>query len=90
MKTLGFIMALTASTVTAGEGAGRATVPGHGTDTLRGQPAEAGYLRASSPAAKLDDRLDQVVSELNAALEQRLAARAAAQIAEDTLLVSTD
>ena len=90
MKALSFILVFTAGVATAGEGVGGATVSGHDADAFRGQPAEPGYLQPSSPATKLEDRLDEVVKELDAALEQRLAERAAARITRDSLLVSAD
>ena len=90
MKALGFILVFTASAATAGEGVGGAAVSGHEADAFRGQPAEPGYLQPSSPAAELEDRLDEVIRELDAALEQRLADRAAARITMDSLLVSAD
>ena len=90
MKVLGFILVFTAGAATAGEGVGDATASDHESDALRGQPAATGYLQPSSPAATLEDRLDEIVRELDAALEQRLADSAAAWITEDSLLVSTD
>ena len=89
MRILSFILALTACTAFAEEsvitGASEATPMNTGIN-YDAYPGRA----VPSPATKLDRQLDQVSRELEAALEQRIAERAAAVIAGDKLLVNAD
>ena len=90
MKALGFILALISGAAVGQEAISNNTVSGADSGSVHWQAGETAYLQPSSPAALLEERLDEVARELDAALEQRLAERAAAIIAGDRLLVSTD
>ncbi len=87
MKTLGFILALTGVTASAEDSANGVAATGAAPAVVTWQTEMGSAL---TPAAILERQLDEVTRELDAALEQRLAERAAARIAGDNLLVSTD
>ncbi len=87
MKTLGFILALTAVAASAEDSASGVAATGAAPAAVAWQTEMGSAL---TPAAILERQLDEVTRELDAALEQRLAERAAARIAGDKLLVSTD
>ncbi len=90
MKTLGFILALTAVAASAEDSASGVAATGAAPAAVAWQTEMGSALTPSAPAAILERQLDEVTRELDAALEQRLAERAAARIAGDKLLVSTD
>ena len=89
MRILGFIMALIAGVTVAEESAVSAAAVAAPALTATEYDANPGQA-VPSPAAKLDVQLDKVSRELEAALEQRMAERAAAIIPSDRLLVSAD
>ncbi len=90
MKTLGFILALTAVTASAEDSASGVAATAATPAAVTWQTEMGSALTPSAPAAILERQLDEVTRELDAALAERLAERAAARIAGDQLIVSAD
>lgn len=89
MKFVGFILALTVTAASANEAVIATAGTGPDAGARHWQAGEPAYLMPSTPAAKLEARLDEVTRKLDADLQQRLSERVAARYATDGLVVST-